>query len=260
MIYHHNHHFDGIRTISKFMASRYYCLHCEAVYSNHKAHFMRCKAGCVNCGEIGIGYPCENINPAGKFCAGCNKTFYNDDCYRAHTDNKTCYNFKKCLDCGVIWNVYEQSRNGRCGHECEQKFCRTCHLYHKEDQCFIQPYKPRPKQTYRIITYDFESQQIKETNNNKKLHVVNFICAKIICTKCIFNGNWNKTLEEPCDICGPYRTRTWAPFNFSQTPTDYHKQTDNPLSDFTEWLLNSSDDDNDLDPRYKSICFAHFVS
>ena len=67
-------------------------------------------------------------------------------------------------------------------------------------------------------------------------------------------------LEEPCDICGPYRTRTWAPFNFSQTPTDYHKQTDNPLSDFTEWLLNSSDDDNELDPRYKSICFAHFVS
>ena len=36
--------------------------------------------------------------------------------------------------------------------------------------------------------------------------------------------------------------------------SDHHKQTDSPLTDFTEWLL----DGDKHDPDYKSICFAHF--
>lgn len=240
------------------MAARYYCLDCEAVYSNHKDHFMRCQAGCVNCSEHGPGYPCENINAVGRFCKDCSKTFYNDKCYDQHLSNGTCRQFKKCVRCGVIWNVNEMNRRGRNGHECEKKFCRTCFQYHKEGRCFIEPHQLRPRKAYRIIAYDFESQQIKYDANQskKKKHVVNFICAKIICTDCIADGSWNRPLQQPCDICGDYRTRTWAPFQFSQTPTDRHKQTESPLTDFTEWLL----DGEKLDPKYKTVCYAHFVS
>lgn len=92
-----------------------------------------------------------------------------------------------------------------------KKHCYVCHLYHKEGMCFIEQYKPHPRKPYRIITYDFESQQIPY-ENTKKLHVVNFVCAKIICTKCIADGSWQQPLTQPCDICGLYRTRTWAPF------------------------------------------------
>ena len=261
LLYHHDQHFDGIRTMSSFMGSRYYCLHCETTFSNHNSHFMHCKAGCVNCGEHGIGFPCENIDPEGRFWAGCSKTFYNDNCFRRHATNN-CRQFKKCLDCGVIWNVSNMYRRGRKGHECGARFCIACHNYHIKGKCYIQPYEIRPRKPYRIISYDFESQQFRQREDNKKKHVVNFICAKIICTECITNGNWNRPLQQPCDICGGYRTRTWAPFKFSQTQTDCHIRTDSPLTDFTAWLLNLGDqiDDCDLDPEYKSICFAHFVS
>ena len=109
MLYHHDQHFDGIRTISSFMSSRYYCLHCESLYSNHDDHFMYYKAGCVNCGDH-RHKKCENIDPDGRFCAGCNKTFYNDNCQRRHITNNTCIKFKKYLDCGFICNVREMNR------------------------------------------------------------------------------------------------------------------------------------------------------
>ena len=249
LLYHHDHHFDGIRTLSSFMGCKFYCLHCESVYSNHDAHFMRCKAGCVNCGDHGHG-KCENTYSDGRFCAGCNKTFYNDNCHQRHITNNTCIKFKKCLDCGLIWNVYEMNRRDRKGHVCGAKFCMACRNYHTEGACFIQRHKPKSHKPYRIISYDFESQQIPlEKNYTKKLHVVNFICAKVICTECIANGSWNRPLQQPCDICGDYRTRTWSPFEISEVHSDRHKQTDSPLTDFTEWLL----DGNKHDPEYKSI-------
>ena len=232
---------------------------CEAPYSNHKEHFMRCKSGCVNCSEHGVGFPCSKINPLGTFCEDCSKTFYNDVCYQRHLSKGVCKEFKKCLKCGVIWNVETHKKKGSEGHECDKKHCYVCHLYHKEGMCFIEQYKPHPRKPYRIITYDFESQQIPY-ENTKKLHVVNFVCAKIICTKCIADGSWQQPLTQPCDICGLYRTRTWAPFKISDIYSDYHKQTTNPLSDFTSWLLNTTEeeDDEELDPHYPSICFAHF--
>ena len=261
ILYHHDYHFDGIKTISKFMASRFYCLHCETPFSNHKAHVMCCKAGCINCGEHGVGYPCENMVADGRFCNNCSKTFYNEDCYLRHLKNGTCNKFKKCLECGVIWNVATHKEKGSKGHECAEKFCCACHLYHVPGNCFIQRYKPKKYKPYRIITYDFESQQVKfENKPNMKIHGVNFVCAKITCTECIANGRWQYPLKEPCDICGDYRTRTWAPFNFTKTPSDRHVVTDDPLSDFTSWLLNTDDahDEEQLDPNYLSICFAHF--
>lgn len=104
ILYHHDHHFDGIRTNSKFMDARYYCQHCEAPYSHPKSNFMRCNAGCVNCSGLGVGFPCENIRAQGIFCSNCKKTFYNDSYYQRHLSNKVCNQFTKCLDCGVIWN------------------------------------------------------------------------------------------------------------------------------------------------------------
>ena len=114
----------------------------------------------------------------------------------------------------------------------------------------------KPCKPYRIISYDFESQQVKQQETNMRKHIVNFICAKIICTQCITNGSWNRPLQQSCNICGDYRTRTWSPFEISDIHSDNHKQTDSPLTDFTEWLL----DGDKHDPDYKSICFAHFVS
>ena len=140
------------------MDARYYCQHCEAPYSHPKSNFMRCNAGCVNCSGLGVGFPCENIRAQGIFCSNCKKTFYNDSYYQRHLSNKVCNQFTKCLDCGVIWNHDTHKKKGSEGHECGKMNCKVCHLYHR---CFIQQYKPRPQKPYRIIVYDFESQQIQ---------------------------------------------------------------------------------------------------
>ena len=63
---------------------------------------------------------------------------------------------------------------------------------------------------------------------------------------------WSSSLLEPCDICGEFRTRTWAPFGFTKTAVDSHTITTNPLSDFTNWILYEQNE------RYPTYAFAHF--
>ena len=97
---------------------------------------MHCKAGCVYYGEDGIGFPCENIDPEGRFFSGCSKPFYNDNCFQRHASNNSYQQFY--LDCGVIWNVRNMYRRKRKGHECGARFCIAFHNYHIERKCYIQ--------------------------------------------------------------------------------------------------------------------------
>ena len=144
-------------------------------------------------------------------------------------------------------------KNGRQGHICDQKYCFTCGSFHEEGECFIQKYIPKPPKPYRIIAFDFESQQISLNDEKQRLvHSVNFICAKVICTDCIEKDIWHHTLEEPCYICGAFRTLTWAPINFKNTPTDNHIFTDDPLREFTRWIIHEQN------TGYETYAFAHF--
>ena len=47
-------------------------------------------------------------------------------------------------------------------------------------------------------------------------------------------------MEKPCNICGDKRYFSWAPFNYDQekTPVDQHYETDEPLAEFTNWILH----------------------
>ena len=60
------------------------------------------------------------------------------------------------------------------------------------------------------------------------------------------------SIDKPCHICGPYRTRTWSPIDFGQTPVDNHVITLDPLKDFTKWVLYEQNND------FPSYAFAHF--
>jgi len=67
---------------------------------------------------------------------------------------------------------------------------------------------------------------------------VNFIYAHVFCTICLANGSWDKPLEgDGCQICGKHRWFSWSPFDYNSTAVDVKYQTQNPLADFTEWLL-----------------------
>lgn len=75
-----------------------------------------------------------------------------------HIKNNFCNQSKKCLACGVIWDVAINTRNGRTGgHQCMERYCSTCDCFHtKERMCYIQPLKPHdelPLYRYMKISY-----------------------------------------------------------------------------------------------------------
>ena len=230
----HDNHFDGIRTISKFFNARNYCLSCEASYFTPCLHNANCKLRCINCGSVGPNFPCERSEKFSKTCPSCNKEFRNKTCYITHNLNNFCRKSKRCTKCKKIWNIDKHPQ----GHNCNEKFCFRCKKFHEEGSCFIQKYLPKNPKPFRIIAYDFESEQIPQHDYKQSLKQnVNFICAKVFCTECITNNQWNSSLKKSCEICGENKTITWAPFNFFETEVDRHIITDSPLSDFTKWIL-----------------------
>lgn len=66
----------------------------------------------------------------------------------------------------------------------------------------------------------------------------------MLCTECIASGNWDKNLSEnPCKICtgraGAHRQFSWAPFKYEKTSVDMQYRADDPIRDFTRWVLTN---------------------
>nr|CAD2204406.1 unnamed protein product [Meloidogyne enterolobii] len=221
-----------------------YCLACEKVYHRPKDHSITCTSKCQNCSRIGPNYPCQPLDNYFKHCSGCDKEFYNNNCYDHHLKSKFCHNSKKCEKCGVIWNVAVNNRNGRTGHVCSERYCTTCFSFHDPKRgCFIKSLTQKKPKPYRIIAFDFETMQHRQDEKGK-LHEVNFISAKINCPECISNG-----LNNNCKICGEDRTITFSHQPFSNTQVDQQNVTNDPLTDFVTWITNFSTD---------TIAFSHF--
>lgn len=73
---------------------------------------------------------------------------------------------------------------------------------------------------------------------------VNFVYCHVMCTECIVSGNWNKDLvENPCKICtgraGSHRQFSWSPFKYEQTEVGVQYQAQDPIRDFTYWVLRN---------------------
>ena len=258
LLYYKNNHFDGIKTLGKMFNKNYYCLSCEKCYQKKLEHSTDCTSLCHGCREVGVDYPCEPQPGYYKKCVACKKDFYNQECFQRHLQKTLCKKFKKCEDCGVIYNVKDSTKDERAGHVCGVKFCKLCKQYHvknKEDaspSCYIQPLKQSRIKPYRIITYDFECTQDKEVEARFE-HEVNFVAATIICTECIKNGRWRSTLTgKKCEICGQHRNITFSPFNYNETKNDHKVLTKEPLHDFVEWILFRQN------KKFATIAFAHF--
>ena len=77
LLYHHDHHFDGIRTLSSFMGCKFYCLHCESVYSNHDvARLISCVARLdVSTAEIMVMENVKTFTPTEDFVQDVTRLF-----------------------------------------------------------------------------------------------------------------------------------------------------------------------------------------
>uniref|UniRef100_A0A914KZ40 DNA-directed DNA polymerase n=3 Tax=Meloidogyne TaxID=189290 RepID=A0A914KZ40_MELIC len=247
IIYHNNNHFYAVKK-SGNLFGKLYCLSCESVYTRAQHHSITCIARCKNCSRVGPTYPCKSSNTFFKYCNTCYKNFHNNDCYRHHLLVGFCNRSKKCNVCGVIWNVSANTRNGREGHICSEKFCNTCGDFHEPKRgCFIKPLDPKERDSYRIIAFDLETMQ------QTTVHEPNFISAKISCPDCIINGKWQQSLHtNNCNICGQHRTITFSQQPFNNTIVDKKIVNESPLAAFVDWLING------LPQNCDSIVFSHF--
>jgi hypothetical protein len=97
-------------------------------------HRMTCPVLCNNCRRYG-SLPCAKDGTAERTCPDCNKICLNEDCYQRHLP--ICHRFQRCTECGILWDREKQQR-----HECDQRFCSTCSVYHSEERgCYIEPIK-----------------------------------------------------------------------------------------------------------------------
>lgn len=244
VLYHHEKHFDGVKSIASFFERKNYCLSCESPFNDKRRHKKSCRNRCLNCGQYQVGsHPCPESSNFKKYCPSCKKTFVNENCYKYHLEKGACLKSKRCEACGKIYDIKDNARNGRISHTCNERFCFVCKSFHDKTRgCFIEPLKPKDYKPTRFIIFDFETIQNRDVDPNllpgRKWHLVNFVAVKVICDECILNKRWRDSLlNKPCAICGHHRTVTFSHRCFFSTKVDMQVVVKNPLKTFTEWIL-----------------------
>nr|CAD2170273.1 unnamed protein product [Meloidogyne enterolobii] len=260
-ILHTNNHFDGIKNVGGMFGLRVkYCFTCEKKFRKSKEHDLRCKSLCRFCGRIGSDRPCVATGDFFKKCDECGKKYLNEDCFNHHKKSSNCRQTKQCEKCGVIWSMKNYKREGEKKHVCGQKWCQICRQFHSMERgCFIRPLELKKPSHYRLVTFDFEATQNEKineiTNEERRLHKVNFIAATVTCTKCMEDDQlWRAPLKQNgrnCIICGNNRSITFSHRPFTQTTVDQQIVTANPLKEFIDWILFK------LNPQYTTMAFSH---
>lgn len=113
-------HFDGVQKGGNLFGKPY-CYSCEKVYSCSREHTAKCRSHCMLCSRVGPTFPCQPFPGFHQKCQLCSKTFKNNDCYRHHMHSGFCKSSKYCEQCGVIWNVKNNTVDGRKGHICGER-------------------------------------------------------------------------------------------------------------------------------------------
>ncbi|CAK5023702.1 unnamed protein product [Meloidogyne enterolobii] len=245
LLYFDGSHFNGV-TCTGGLFGQPYCLECETVYQRPQQHSTSCRAHCLNCSRVGPLYPCPPRNNFSKKCNGCSKSFNNENCFDHHQSSRFCQQSKRCEKCGVIWDTKDNTRGGRSGHICNERYCSICSGYHDPKRgCFIKPLEPKEQKPYRFVAFDLETMQHVSDGNNKRNHQTNFIAARVTCPKCI------EEEKELCKVCGSNKLVTFSERPFSKTPVDLQKVTEDPIISFVKWIIGLTTD-------YDTIAFSHF--
>lgn len=179
-----NNHYNAITSITGYLGSKKYCVHCYKAY-NHQFH--KCHHLCVKCNSSAH----EIMTPEVK-CNSCNRTFNGTQCYENHLGD-VC---KKKKQCSICLREYE-SRKSK--HNCEIHNCQHCgEKYKYKHNCHIKPLQDEEKKPIIVVTYDKESAQ--DVSTGKSLHQSMLSCSKTACDSCFIDN----TKNEDCAICCPY--------------------------------------------------------
>ncbi|GIY64709.1 DNA-directed DNA polymerase [Caerostris extrusa] len=122
-LWHHDNHYDVIKSVKGFFGSNYYCENCEKPYSSCESH--RCPKACYIC----LRMSCPPGQP--QRCKDCDRLCVSESCYQAHKtvtgkkEKSLCDKIYQCrMCCKVIKRNECRQELHRCGttKSCEN-FC-----------------------------------------------------------------------------------------------------------------------------------------
>ncbi|KAH7666479.1 hypothetical protein AAVH_43160, partial [Aphelenchoides avenae] len=130
-LYHHNGHYDVIKTPQKFFGAKHYCVDCEKTFQNTSFH-RDCKLRCAQCFRSGQGFPCNGDWPIELECPDCRKFFANQECM----DNAQALLMQHLSPMSLLRSA----------------------LHHRSNaSCYIRPRGAKKSTPHRIVAYDVET-------------------------------------------------------------------------------------------------------
>jgi len=206
VLFHHNNHYDYIKSLPAFFNEKKFCFICFQAYQND--FFHKCIKVCKLCERK----TCKE--EVIKKCDNCKNRCLNDLCLLI-LQEKVCPKYVKCPTCG---------RNQGKIHVCEGRWCLNCSKsVNMEHKCFILTQEERDKSKKRTVDGEIKNQTKGyiffdyESMNVDGLHIPNLIIADKMCFDCIDRWKVNEMRESGESNCGI--------FNFNNN------------DDFCYWLL-----------------------
>ncbi|CAC5375852.1 unnamed protein product [Mytilus coruscus] len=161
-LYHHNEHYDVIRSMPAFLNRSYYCNICQKGYQHKEEH--KCNNICTSCHKIH-----EVENKERIYCKDCNRYFQGDVCFQLHAKKtsqgrSTCTSYYRCKECGQSINRKMHKKEHQCGEDdlvqCEQGYersddslkCKNC----KKSRCGVYEHKPNLCVVHKVCSDCFE--------------------------------------------------------------------------------------------------------
>jgi hypothetical protein len=97
-------HYQPIRFINSYLATRNYCDYCNRCYFSPLNHRKDCKLVCINCKTIQRRFFGKCFTPKYYIvCKTCGKPFYDEECYNRHIDGtygiSVCEKYAYCKAC-----------------------------------------------------------------------------------------------------------------------------------------------------------------
>jgi len=159
-LYHHDAHYDVIRSMKGFLSRNYYCHMCDKGYQHKTNH--KCNAYCRCCYFPSDQCLSGEENTSWRECPRCRRTFKGEVCFANHVqatlkrDPKNrqsllysiCDRYQKCPQCHVVIDVltrrkakaFARPENRHINdHRCGEMYCPHCKKTGPKHWCHVQP-------------------------------------------------------------------------------------------------------------------------